>query len=1456
MCILSPNVVKRKIQCLIDELEKLRNILSAFEDNTNEMKAFRDQLCVAVPQLTGYHLFNLTKAVDELEIWAIPVEKRHPELGEYIRHAGQRLMELETCLEHSREAASILIFFECDSQFWSTSLPSLPGKNDSYHEVARERGLLLQSEFKNSAVAIKLNTAWVKLTQLGDRLGRIQAGKTFTEIYQCHHYNSSSNFNEGNNNNNNNGIPINSMCSLCNHMSNLHSLISNLQSHLLSNRQNRLSNLLPIDIESFTLTSSSISSLSTYWSPIIKEYLSIICEIKSELDSFQPLSSMIECKIIHSSEYKSMNDLLNIWHCRLHDFLCLRSSNTSTSSTEISQTRWLTLFISLIQHNEIQVECLKSVFTSLLHDIENEDNEIMNIDLNVNNNVDDDDKKICLSQTIQDENHYLTNIRKNLPGRLTTASRSEYLNDLKSRLFSYDLYDQQTVSLSSHSCTTFQTEKTNWSSQTNITEIDKPCKLSTVATAYSVHLKTCEDNDKTSLNSDNQDKISCEEYLCSLPQNTTSNIVSSICSINKSLTQETDHTNISESKEDNNETNWITVRKGKTKKNRKRKFKNEELPKEQYNNSNNVQNNQPDRITSILGRIDNALLSDKVSESKVNDNGIELFNEQPNISVDSNSLTIDKTSPLSASLILPEEFGKITNHVVHRKNKVKSNNYLSSSSDHGDQMINLVSESTETNVNSGVKDNNELQVKLQLDEKLVQPNKSDDLSSWITLQSDSSTSVIDLNIVNGQNDEQSINGTLKSPQSNDKQMSIDFSPRKTVLLTDDYKTCPSDISSNVFISELTSSADKLYTMLKSEQDKQENKKNEQNWMNITTTVHNESTEFISKHNVDELQNLSCKIDSKDKSYQSQNYSENVQKSSSNIGNDNEETNHNIQLNNRWHHLPIRPDQYNELSVLNSENENISSEVPKSIRNELYSDRLENDLKVQPHTQTTVKTFTKVYNNNVNIDMNSSPSYISTSHEPTNYPHKLRSSKKKICKTNRQNGNNYQGKRILTDNLGGTIEINKSPIHGTIDQSEILTVEQPDILMKSKKHSEFDSDTTSYSPLAQETSTSKTPTTISLKPGSFEKYRTIFANNNTERSNSDLDKLDTLDHLQFDHRPNTQVIPTSTVLIDHAPSYDNKVKSCSTSHHPSVILTEHTNRNTCVPDKLEPTENGDSNSHPISNKSNNQEFDKSMVSLDGISHQVEYLNCTSTDTKCYVNNQEIQLKETSKHNQNTNEQYNENNLFANNFIKQREHNYQKDIKNANNDSYDQNVTRHRYHDQHSRQHHLQPEHAKHHQVCESENVHVLRRFPIIKQHKNNNNDMTNSEQIQSDIHYRVDSSPDIFNSEGLTNESVITNENSPKLKIEQVTSTNTTHEMDSNGRINTRTNRLQRRKCCRLLPCLLILLSLIFLFLLFLCIFILPDCSLILPWYKCNEKHLNGEWIYSPFVLYHVRNPPF
>ncbi|KAK4473241.1 hypothetical protein MN116_004413, partial [Schistosoma mekongi] len=2222
MCILSPTVVKRKIQYLIDELEKLRNILSAFEDNTNEMKAFRDQLCVAVPQLTGYHLFNLTKAVDELEIWAssnlneprcpvVPVEKRYPELGEYIRHAGQRLMELETCLEHSREAASILIFFECESRFWSTPLSSLPGKNDSYHEVAQERGLLLQSEFKNSAVAIKLNTAWVKLTQLGDRLGRIQAGlpvrrtgenriedwivkriskrikdysneittefsyvsadklrrkqtnlrdalgshmcvypdcktskeecisvhrqnneyqivkriskrikdysneittefsyvsadklrrkqtnlrdalgshmcvypdcktskeecisvhrqnneyqlndvnkiewifkklrsfhsylqndfneslhheaskqrmksislsklcnqvkysrqhhwhnshnlqleyqelknlindlvkseyskidelqeyfqsiedlwlarekchenldrcvddnlsylslsiseneqyrnstkpittdiedskqyttinlpssnqpitscfttitvipqnyqptsegytipitqivngkplndnsklsekqvnssfddeycddwtwrelkthgldpqplifpssinenhikqtteliqtyesddtiennkfpdtlinklinelssttssfpkvsmdtngennsgiisverknaspidnrtssnlrnvevklqpynntecsdqplkvshkdfviqpnkvyteipllstnlksdfktkyptseislpnklsssmtydskitdnpvlntydfkidlkpeysvyneldvcsepneiflsniqtscstpdyarleplnisindnistgilpnklgnskillsthtvnlsgentttensgeqhkskrnnittlnkhsqtpspsvtlmhytmhdnnmqseyrnidicdsnlstsitttttsnfdflgqklksdhnvngtestksysptakvdhsftsfstpsptyfssstlknvnvrKTFTEIYQCHHHDSSTGFNEDNiNNKSSNDITINSMCSLCNHMSNLHSLITNLQSHLLSNRQNRLSNLLPIDIESFTMTSSSISSLSTYWSPIIKEYLSIICEIKSELDSFQSLSSMIECKIIHSSEYKSMNDLLNIWHCRLHDFLCLRSSNSSTSSIDISQTRWLTLFISLIQHNEIQVECLKSVFTSLLHDIENEDNEVINIDLNINNNI--DDKKVSLLQTIQDESHYLTNIQKNLPGRLTTVSKSEYLNDLKSRLFSYDVYNQQAVplslqqqALSSHSYTTFQAEKINSSSQTKITQIDKTFRPFTVTTAYSAHLKTCEDNDETSLNSDNHDKISFEQYLCNLPQYTTCNNPSSRCLINTTLTHATDQINILESKEDNNETNWITVRKGKIKKNRKRKFKNEESPKEQYNNSNlnhkdtcdnNVQNNQSYPITNIPDKMDNTLLTNKVSENKVDNDGIELFNEQPNLSVDSNSLTPDKTGPLSASLVFPQEPDKIKNRVVRRKNKVKSNNYLSSSSDHSDRMLSLVSESTGTNANSAEKDINELQVKLQLDEKLVHPNKSDDLSSWITLQSDSSTSVMDLNIVNGQHDEQSVNCTLKSPQSYDKQMSIPFSPRKTVLLTEDHITCPSDACSNAFIPEITSSVDKIYPMVKSEQNRQENKKNEQNWMNITT-------EFISKHNVDELQNRSCTIDSKDESYPFKNYNENVQKSSSNVGSYNEEMNQNILSNNKWHHLPIRPDQNNELSVLNSNNENISSEVPKSIQNELYSDRLEKELKTQSHTQTTVETFTKIVNNNVNIDMNSSPSCTSTSNEPTNYPHKLRSSKKKIRKTNRQNVNNYRVKRILTDNLEGTIEINKSSIHDTIDQSEILTVEQPDILIQSKKHSEFGNDATSHSPLTQEIPTSETPTTISLKPGSFEKYRTISAYNNTHSSNTDLSKLDTPDDLQFDHTLNTQVILASTVLINDAPFYNNKVESCSISHHPSVILTEHTNRNTCVSDILEPTDNGDCDLHLFSNESNNQEFDKPTVSLNSLPCQEEYLNGSSTDTKSYVNNQEIQLKETAKYNQNTNEQYNENSLLENNYIKQTEHKYQEDIKTANND--DQNVTRHRYHDQHSRQHHLQLEHAKPYPVYELQNVHVLRQFPRIKQHMNYNNEMKNSEQIQSDIYCRAYSSPDIFNSEGLTNHLFITNENSLKLKTEHITSTNTTREVNSTGSgTNTRNNKSQRRKYCRLLPCLLLfLLSLI----LFLCIFILPDCSLILPWFTCNEKQLNGEWIYSPFVLYHVRNPPF
>ncbi|CAH8434804.1 unnamed protein product [Schistosoma haematobium] len=1285
--------------------------------------------------------------------------------------------------------------------------------------------------------------------------------KTFNEIYQCRHLGSSSSFHEGNNviDSNNN---INSMCGLCDHMSNLHTLISNLQSHLLSNRQNRLSNLLPIDVQSFTLTSSSISSLSTYWSPIIKEYLSILCEIKSELDSFQPSVSITVYKTIYLPVYKSMIDLLNLWNCRLHDFLCLRSSNSSKSGVDISQTRWLTLFISLIQHNEIQVEHLKSLFTGLLHDIENEDNESMKSDLNIDNN---DDKSFYLSRTIQDEDNSFY-IRRDSNARLNKSSRNEYLNDLKTRLFSCDFDDQHTVQLSLQQPSslkpliTFPNEKMNHSFQTQITKIDSVHKPSTVVTTSSIHEETYKDKEQTDGELSNFDQMSFEQYLCNLPQNITGKVVSSISSTDKTFTQETTRTTkVSEFKEDIPPTNQITTRKDRIKKTRKRKLGDEEFS-EKYDNgdinrkdtcNNNIVNNKPCALTYLPRMIDNAPLGDQMLKNDIDIDGVNHSDEQLNLSLYSSSSVPNRTKSYNASQILVQESDEVKNAVI-QNNKVMLSNNLCWSSSEDNRMTSLGNESTETNdltnINDTVKHGGDLEAILKSDEMISHPNKSDNSSPCVTLQLNNPISVTDSNAVTSQCDRHSVDGKLKSSHHNDKQMPIRVALPDTRLLKENDKSYPHITCNTSFSPEETPPVVEVCTALKSEQDAETNKTNKQICTDNPTSISLESAKLLVKSNTNRDRNIETSHSSK--------FTENTENNNDKAENDSEEISDNISRDKR--HFPPMDSVQHDKS--NKDYECLSSSVSKTTKDGIRSYQLKDDIPIskvnppQSDTDAFVKTTIKIISNNTDNSVSSPSSLTSNLNKPINDPHKFTPANKKLRKANRKAANNHRIKRVMTGNLKKPTEINGSTEDCPISQPESFNNKQSNISVQSERRSKLDNDSTSHSPSTQEILTTEIPTTISLKPGLFEKYQIRSGHKKTQPDYTDQNEFDTSDHQHCNCRPNTESLLVSPTLIDCTNLYDQTTESSLTAHDPSVISIENEKRKTDTSVRLELTYKNNGNSYLFKNKLDTKEIEQSKSPLTDTSYQMAYLNNPPIDIKHHVYKKGIQMKESSVSNlMNTSNQYSEIDLLKNNFLNQSEHVYHQ----SNDENLDKNIYDHQYHDKHNRQHNL-PEHAKHPQVYRVENVHVLRKIPMMNQYNDLNKKSSDCKRINNDIHDQVNLLPVIFNSERLTSDSLITNKNCLESRGEQqAMSINMARETDLRGsKIITVKNKSQRRRrCCRSLPCLLLLLPLIFLLLSLFCIFILPDCPLFLSWFMCNEKHPIGEWIYSP-IVFHEHNPPF
>lgn len=78
-------------------------------------------------------------------------------------------MELEMCLEHGSEAVRVLLLFGRGDQFWERH-----AKEASL--TVSERAAGLQKEYESTFICAQLRSAWTRLAQLGDRLGRIQAG--------------------------------------------------------------------------------------------------------------------------------------------------------------------------------------------------------------------------------------------------------------------------------------------------------------------------------------------------------------------------------------------------------------------------------------------------------------------------------------------------------------------------------------------------------------------------------------------------------------------------------------------------------------------------------------------------------------------------------------------------------------------------------------------------------------------------------------------------------------------------------------------------------------------------------------------------------------------------------------------------------------------------------------------------------------------------------------------------------------------------------------------------------------------------------------------------------------------------------------------------------------------------------------------------------------------------------
>ncbi|CAH8456368.1 unnamed protein product [Dicrocoelium dendriticum] len=151
--------------------EKFRDLVRSLTDFMIGLRTTVHQLHSALPHLIGRHLEDLAVAVDQFEttVSRDPEAHSQPSLTQYIKMAGQRLMELETCMEHASEIARFLLLLERGTALWPT-----------YHRDRTlpvwQRRAEIEKEYENSFIGGQLNCAWGRLATMGDRLGRIQAG--------------------------------------------------------------------------------------------------------------------------------------------------------------------------------------------------------------------------------------------------------------------------------------------------------------------------------------------------------------------------------------------------------------------------------------------------------------------------------------------------------------------------------------------------------------------------------------------------------------------------------------------------------------------------------------------------------------------------------------------------------------------------------------------------------------------------------------------------------------------------------------------------------------------------------------------------------------------------------------------------------------------------------------------------------------------------------------------------------------------------------------------------------------------------------------------------------------------------------------------------------------------------------------------------------------------------------
>ncbi|CAH8825225.1 unnamed protein product [Trichobilharzia szidati] len=1285
--------------------------------------------------------------------------------------------------------------------------------------------------------------------------------RAFHQIYQCRHLDTSPAAAAAANENvvdddDATDRSINSMCDLCQHMTNLHTLISILQSHLLSNRQNRLCNLLPVDIESFTQTASSISSLSTYWSPIIKEYLTIIHEIKSELNSFQSSSSYLECKIVHLPEYKSMDDLLNIWQCRLQDFLCLRSSIDSTSGVNIPQTRWLTLFISLIQHNEIQVEYLKSVFTSLIHFIQNDYDydESSKSELEANNtdngNTANNDhnplSNSYASEVVQTHDHS-QNIRYLPTERLRISLKHEYLDDLKSRLFSHDLVDQQTITSPiqlfppcNSSLLTLPTVNFTPSLRSKTGEEGNAREIPTTVVIPGVHEKK-NDKDEESQTSPKLHSSGAVSF-----EQQTPNFHHQIVTHNKGSSTEpfTDEIpsgrsiqkteTVEESKDNCSETNWITVRRGKQKKAKKRKYKNEDCSKgknsnrtEKIDNADHKDPHQPDHSVTA---------PELMQISHVDENQITIGDNQ----LDS-SLYLRTSTPVSETLsntsnqIYSQQFHEAK---IHTAENVGSELYRGvSRGGESKRTDNLIGENNLREDSKPGANDTEADGRVREEENTNHTNKSDDLASWISMQSDSSPSVTDLNMVFGVNtveDKECRAGDfLKSPSEDNNPASIKYATEETAICSI-FKSDVTDNCKTTLTPVITSPPVEFDTPLKSGYHLERNKKRVQDYEHSTGDTHFKSSELRVPHETGGKEINSSGAEHKNKPFQSKKHTK-----VGLIQNDDHKVLNKEILSENERQFPSTEANRSRVSKDDDEG-GISAlvNISNTSKNNFYSNVLENDtdggqsLKSKTpgsaNDDSLSKNVIKVSDSNITVDASSPSSPVSTSNEPIHDSNKVPPSKRRTRKTNRKGAvSRHLNKRLMANNLEPTAIVDQSSKYHAAARG--VSIEHTSMSLKSKQHSESDSDATPNSSLTRTIPTSEVPTTISLRPAWSESYHSSFT--------SDKDKME-------------EEI-NSAAFQQHEDSRTKQACLPPTGTRKCTISFDETNESSS--NILSPTEQvlvGPSRL-PEGNLSN-YEFEAFNKSMDRRKYPLSSKD-ENIDLEQNVYKQRKQLDESRKRITKLSQFYQNESLKKgkNNDSVSRSHHCH-DNNDDNDDDDSSNNIRYDQHEFHSERRNPQL-------TYEVENVYVLRQIPFKKQGEFQNELSADSRNVENTIQHsdRIHSSSHLFSSEKRKSDSFLNDDDFSQLKRQQVISTSETEEDNLQRReelINAKKS-TSKRRCCRLLPWLLLLLPLLFLFFALLCTFVIPGCPLLLPWFICDERSPTGEWIYSTFVVFRILDPP-